>query len=202
MYPALVLALSYLVGAVPFANLFSRSIGGVDLRAFGSKTVSGSSLFKVAGFWPMAGAGVLDVAKGAFGPVIAGPGSHPTLGALAAGAAVVGHNWSPFLKGAGGRGVGASLGATAVLAWPGTVILAIGLASGKIAGQTGLGCFVAQALLTPLLGAVRGPSAALLGAVLVGPMLAKRVVGNERPKEPSPRTYINRLVFDTEAPAT
>src|SRR5439155_25573351 len=89
---------------VPFSNLMARRARGVDLRKFGSGTVSGTALYEVAGFGSLALAGVCDVLKGAVGPLLAGR-SRPRLRALAAGAAVAGHNWSPFLRGAGGRGI-------------------------------------------------------------------------------------------------
>src|SRR5436190_14384415 len=95
----IVLVFAYLLGAVPFSYLFARRLRGVDLRHTGTGTVSGTGLYRVAGFGPLAVAGVLDVAKGAFAVLIAGPG-RPGLAAAAGGAAVIGHNWSVFLRGA------------------------------------------------------------------------------------------------------
>ena len=70
--PAVVVASSYLAGAVPFSNLTARRTRGVDLRDVGNGTVSGTALYQVAGFGPLALGGVLDVAKGAVGPLLAG----------------------------------------------------------------------------------------------------------------------------------
>ncbi len=103
MSAAGILLLSFVVGSVPTTNLFARASRGVDLREIGIGTVSGTSLYRVAGFLPLAAAGILDIGKGALGPLLAGT-DRPVLAALAGGAAVVGHNWSPFLRGAGGRG--------------------------------------------------------------------------------------------------
>src|SRR2546423_13758476 len=102
--PSFVLAAAYLAGAIPFSNLIAKRRRGVDLRTIGTGTVSGTSLYEVAGFGALALAGVCDVAKGAVGPVLAGR-DRPALQATACAAAVAGHNWSPFLGGAGGRGV-------------------------------------------------------------------------------------------------
>src|SRR5689334_12362483 len=98
----LVLAVSFVAGSIPFSNFAARLSRGVDLRSVGTGTVSGTSLFRVAGFPALAAAGVLDVGKGALGPALAG-GDRAALAAVAGGLAVVGHNWSPFLRGAGGR---------------------------------------------------------------------------------------------------
>jgi len=159
--------------------------------------VSGTALYRVAGFPALAVAGIADVGKGALGPALAGSG-RPTLAAFAGAAAVVGHNWSPFLRGAGGRGVAPALGALLVQAWPGAVLLLGALVLGKAIGQTGLGGFVAELALAPVLGVVDGRAAALAGLLVAVPMLVKRVLGNGRPAEPGVHTYLTRLLYDRE----
>src|SRR5438093_3199320 len=109
MQAAAILVLSFAVGAIPFSYVAGRRARGVDLRTVGSGTVSGTALYRVAGFGPLAAAGVLDVAKGSVGPLLASR-NRPGLAALAGGAAVVGHNWSPLLRGAGGRGISPAIG--------------------------------------------------------------------------------------------
>jgi glycerol-3-phosphate acyltransferase PlsY len=186
---------------VPFSNLAARARAGVDLRDMGTGTVSGTALYSVAGFGPLAVAGVCDVAKGAVGPLLAGR-SRPGLAALALGAGVAGHNWSPWLRGAGGRGISPALGGLAVANWPGTVTLAAGLAAGRLARATGLGSFLADVALVPVLARSRGRPGALAGLAVVGPLLAKRVVGNRAPQRASARVYGHRLVYDRDpAPA-
>jgi glycerol-3-phosphate acyltransferase PlsY len=111
---------------------------------------------------------------------------------------VVGHNWSPFLRGAGGRGVAPALGALLVQAWPGAVLLLGGLVVGKALRQTGLGGFVAEVLLTPVLAVLEGAAGALAGAAVVVPMLVKRIAGNGRPTRKDARTYLTRLLYDRE----
>src|SRR5579875_2596468 len=60
-----ILACAYLAGAIPFSNLLAGRVSGVDLRRVGSGTVSGTGLYRVAGFRALATAGLLDIAKGA-----------------------------------------------------------------------------------------------------------------------------------------
>jgi len=192
-----VLVVAFVAGSIPFSNLAARLTHGIDLRTVGTGTVSGTSLFRVAGFPALAVAGILDVGKGALGPALAG-GDRATLAAFAGGLAVVGHNWSPFLRGAGGRGVAPAVGALLVQAWPGAVLLLGGLVVGKAFRETGLGGFVAEVLLTPALALYAGPSGALAGAAIAVPMLVKRVVGNGRPTHSDARTYLTRLLYDRE----
>jgi acyl phosphate:glycerol-3-phosphate acyltransferase len=192
-----ILLLSFVLGGIPFSNLAARLTHGVDLRRVGTRTVSGTSLYRVAGFPTLAIAGICDVAKGAAGPLLAGSG-RPVLAAFAGGLAVAGHNWSPFLRGAGGRGVAPAVGALLVNAWPGAVLLLGGLVAGKAAHQTGLGGFVAEIALAPALAITHGSSGALAGACVAVPMLAKRLMGNERPAEPTVRVYATRLLFDRD----
>lgn len=197
MPAAVVLVAAFLAGSVPCSNIAARLTRGVDLRTVGSGTVSGTGLYRVAGFPALAVAGVVDVAKGALGPALAGSG-RPTLAALAGAAAVAGHNWSPFLRGAGGRGIAPALGALLVQAWPGAVLLLVGLVAGKALGQTGLGGFVAEVLLAPFLLAVDGGTAALAGLAVVVPMLVKRVLGNGPPDDRALHAYVIRLLYDRE----
>src|SRR5579875_3837472 len=131
---AALVAASFLAGGVPLSNIAARRLAGADLRQVGSGTVSGTGLFTVGGFRPLAIIGPLEVAKGALGPLLAGR-ARPALAAAAASAAIAGHNFSPFLRGAGGRGLAPALGATLVLAPEGTALLAAGLAAGRAARE-------------------------------------------------------------------
>jgi glycerol-3-phosphate acyltransferase PlsY len=194
---AIAIGAGFAAGAIPFANIAARWSRGVDLRTVGTGTVSGSGLFEVAGFGPLAVAGVLDVAKGAVGPALAPPG-HPGIAAVAGAAAVAGHNWSPFLRGAGGRGISPAIGALLVQAWPGAAVLLGGLAVGRLAGQTALGSLAADALLVPILYRWGGRHAAAAGAAVLAPMLVKRLRGNAPIAGDRPATLLNRLLFDRD----
>ncbi|MBM3695255.1 MAG: glycerol-3-phosphate acyltransferase [Actinobacteria bacterium] len=196
---------AFLVGSIPFSYLTAKAVSGADLRRVGTGTVSGTGVGESSGFWPMALAGLLDIGKGA-AAVVPMAGSRPLLAAFGAGAAAAGHNWSPFLRGAGGRAISVAGGACLAMAWPGAVILALGLGVGRLCRLTGLGCFVAQAALPAGLALTAGwPSTvvdpavgAVLGAVLVGPMWLKRVLGNDPRRRTRPGVYLSRLLFDND----
>ena len=197
MAAAGILLLAFALGSVPVANLIATRTRGVDLRTRGSGTVSGTALYRVAGFrWLVVG-GILDVAKGAVAPVLAGA-DRPTIAALAGGLAVAGPNWSPFLRGHGGRGIGPAFGALAVNAWPGIAILAIPMVVGRALRETGAGTFVGEVLLAPALALVQGGCAALSGGAVALPMLVKRATSNAAPSAPGWRVYVHRVVFDRD----
>ena len=130
------------------------------------------------------------------GPLLAGDRS--AVAAIAGGLAVVGHNWSPFLRGAGGRGLSCALGALLVTAWPGAVLLIVGLLVGKFFGETAIGAFVAELVLAPVLAVWGGGTAALAGAAIALPMLVKRVLGNTPPTGDRRRAYVHRLIYDND----
>jgi len=192
---AVVLAVSFTGGSVPVSNIASLRLTGTDLRRTGTGTVSGSALYRVAGFRALAGAGLLDVAKGALGPLLAGRG-RPALAAAAGAGAITGHNFSPFLRGAGGRGLAPALGVLLVTAPEGCGVLLAGLGVGRCFRSSGLGCLLSYLALGPVLSITRGRAGRALAAVTVGPLLIKRVAGNQPPARQRPGVYLRRLVFD------
>src|SRR3954468_13609206 len=199
--PVVVLAAAYLAGAVPFSNLMAKRRRGVDLRTVGTGTVSGTSLYEVAGFGALATAGICDIAKGAVGPILAGR-DQPALQAAACAAAVAGHNWSPFLRGAGGRGISPAIGALGAAAPAGSAVLLGGMTVGRLSGETALGSLAADAVLVPVLARTDGRRGALAAAGVVATMLAKRLAGNAPvPRDDRARTYFNRLVYDRDSAA-
>lgn len=196
-----VLAVSagYLAGAIPFSNLIARATKGIDLRDVGTGTVSGSGLFYEAGLKPLLLGGVLDVAKGTVGPLLAGR-NRPTLAAVAGSAAVTGHNWSIFLKGAGGRGISPAMGSMLVNGWQGSLLLLTGIATGRIGRLTSVGAFVSYLVLVPAMKVGRGRNGAVAAAAVVAPMLIKRLAGNSPPgSDRLAWTLLVRLIFDQDS---
>jgi glycerol-3-phosphate acyltransferase PlsY len=169
------LAAAYLAGAVPVSNIVARMTRGVDLREFSSGVVSPSNLYRLAGLWPTVAAGLFEVGKGAVGPALAVRQPLWAL-SLAGFLAVTGHNWSPFLKGGGGRGLSTATGALAIVAWPGAVVLCAGLLIGAAVRHIYVGMSVALIALVPVLFLLRGSGGAIASAVVVLPIGAKTVV--------------------------
>ncbi len=105
------LIFSYLLGSFPSGYLISR-ISGKNVLKIGWRKTSGSNVFKNVGKWQGALTGILDVSKGylaIYGAQRLGFSSEIQI--FSGVAAVTGHNWSLFLKFAGGRGIGTFIGA-------------------------------------------------------------------------------------------
>lgn len=195
-----IIAAAYLAGAIPFSGWLAKALRDVDLRDYGTGTVSGTGLYRVAGLGPLLAGGILDVLKGTVGPAMAGR-ERPVLAALAGGTAVAGHNWSIFLGGAGGRGISVAMGSMLVNGWQGSVHLLAALAAGKAARSTSLGAFVGYVTLPAVMARYRGRDGLIAGCALLVPMLVKRVVGNQPlPTQDTARVALTRLLFDQDTP--
>ena len=166
-YVAAVLV-GYLLGSIPWGLLIARRTAKVDVREYGSGKTGATNVMRTAGRKAAVLAVILDISKGALAVVFAGliVGKEYMvvgefgLGALlaqilAALAAMVGHNWSVFLKFRGGSGVatyiGGLLGLFPMAALFGGEILLLGasltrfMSIGSIAGVVGT-----YAILVPL----------------------------------------------------
>jgi glycerol-3-phosphate acyltransferase PlsY len=192
-----VVTLAFGAGSVPFSQVTARLTRGVDLRAVGGGTVSGTALYRVSGFGPMAIAGVCDIAKGSIGSLLAGR-DRPVVAAVAGMAAVSGHNWSPWLGWAGGRGISPAIGALLPHRRAGAVLLLGGLALGRVMRQTALASLLADVALVPLLTRRGGKAGALAGAAVVVPMIVKRLLGNRPGGQVTAAVYARRLLFDND----
>ena len=111
----LLIVVAYFAGAIPSGVVLGRLARGVDLRGHGSGSIGTTNALRVFGWKISLGVLLMDLAKGAL-PVIAGRLLDlPTWAmALAAVAATVGHCWSIFIKGTGGKGV--ATGGAAIIA--------------------------------------------------------------------------------------
>jgi len=163
---------AYLAGSIPFGVLVARA-KGVDLRQVGSGNIGATNVARALGKgWAIA---VLlgDAAKG-FVPVWLGRrlGFPAAAVALAGLAAIVGHMFTLFLRGRGGKGVATSLG--------------VALALSPTAALIGFGVYLALFTATRLssLGSLLGvwtfslfftfhdaPPAPLVGLALAGAAL-------------------------------
>ena len=119
------LLLAYLVGSIPFGVVVGKLFYHVDVREHGSGNVGTTNVFRVLG--KKAGVAVLvcDMLKGYIPAFIAAyflRETDPWLVIFIAAAPVVGHMYSVFLKGRGGKGVATGAGVVIAL-----VPLAVGI---------------------------------------------------------------------------
>jgi acyl phosphate:glycerol-3-phosphate acyltransferase len=105
-----VFLIGYLLGSIPSAVVFSKLLKNDDIRRHGSGNPGTSNMMRTYGVVTGAPVLIIDVLKGLFGALI-GFWILGETGLYYGGLmAVVGHNWSIFLKFKGGKGVATSLG--------------------------------------------------------------------------------------------
>jgi len=105
------IVICYFIGAIPFCNIIAKIHSNKDLRKIGDRNPGGWNLvFNVSKIWGVTGI-ILDVLKGTLSYFLVLRITGMDIVALLAGcAAVAGHNYSPYLKFSGGKGVAATLG--------------------------------------------------------------------------------------------
>lgn len=104
--------ISYLLGAIPFAHIFTKLFSKKDILKIGWKKSSSSNVLANIGKVPALLTFLFDVLKGFIVVFIAKELGLPfEVLAIAGFLAVIGHNFSIFLNFNGGRGIATILGA-------------------------------------------------------------------------------------------
>lgn len=127
----LMIAVSFLAGALPFSVLVGRLALGTDIRAVGDGNPGATNVLKAGGAKWGALALVLDFLKGAIPVALANFmfGFHGVALMLIALAPVAGHAFSPFLRFRGGKAVATSGGV-----WCGLTIWEVPTVGGLLLG--------------------------------------------------------------------
>ncbi|NLE99461.1 MAG: glycerol-3-phosphate acyltransferase [Anaerolineales bacterium] len=195
---------SYLLGSIPTAYLAGRGLRQIDVRRYGSGTVSGSMVYEHVARWAVVPVGLFDVAKAAVPTWLGLRWGLGPRGALLVGmAAIMGHNWPVFLRFTGGRGLACFLGVLLVLFPWGAAWMLGALAAGWLLGDSAPWALAGLATL-PLLArslddlAIGAPAALMMLALT----LVKRLEANRRPL-PEPgndrrRVIVRRLFLDRD----
>jgi glycerol-3-phosphate acyltransferase PlsY len=144
-------AIGLLLGSIPFGLLLTRAAGLGDIRNIGSGNIGATNVLRTGRKGLAAATLLLDGAKGAAAVLIAQYWLGPQAGWIAALGAVLGHCYSIWLKGQGGKGVATGLGVLLAALWP-----------------VGAACCVIWLLMAWL---VRISSAAALAALAAAPIL-------------------------------
>jgi len=163
--------LAYLIGAIPFGVVIGKLFYHVDVREHGSGNVGTTNVFRVLG--KKAGVAVLvcDMLKGYIPAVIAAyflRETDPWLVIFIAAAPVVGHMYSVFLKGAGGKGVATGAGVVlALVPLAGGIIALVWVLLILVTRYVSLASLVATLLVPVFVFALGDPLPYLIAAVLV-----------------------------------
>jgi len=131
------MGVGYLLGSIPSGFLIVRVFSGQDVRQMGSGRTGGTNVMRAAGFWPGLLTALLDMLKATASVWIAKavlPLDIQPLGmALAGLCAILGHNYSLFLKFKGGAG-GAPCVGGAIGIWPWSGLIIVPLGAGVLFG--------------------------------------------------------------------
>lgn len=130
-YHILSAMVAYLLGSVPTGYLVARHSGNVDLLQYGSGKTGATNVLRAVGKKAAAAVLLGDYAKGIVAILVARliTGGDPVADLLAGLAAIAGHNYSPFLRFKGGRGVSTGVGTLSVIAPAAMLVAALLFAS-------------------------------------------------------------------------
>lgn len=197
---------AYLLGAVPTSLLVGRWLKGVDIRASGSGNVGASNLSEHAGRWIGIPVGLFDLLVKAALPILLAQflDQHITVQVAVGLAAVLGHNWSPYLNMTGGRGISTVIGVMlAFLMWQEIVIgiVLVGIIGTLWLKDMALWVFLMILVLPGLVFFFeRDGLIVILFGFLAIALLAKRLTANwERPEQGySWRVFLYRILWDRD----
>jgi glycerol-3-phosphate acyltransferase PlsY len=198
----LVIAVAYVIGSVPVAYLTGRITRGIDIRQVGSGNTGASNVWQSVSKPLVIPVGLAQIGQGLAAVLIAKAGGQGEgVQALAGIAAVIASDWNPWLRFAGGRGVGQTIGVLLALA-PFALAAFIVIALAGVALRA-IPQFVALALIaTPFAAAAAGGSRAAVAGCATITIIAmlKRVVANGVPaaQYERPSVWLTRLVYDRD----
>jgi glycerol-3-phosphate acyltransferase PlsY len=183
MIDLLLIVASYFIGAIPFGVIISRKFYGVDIRTVGSRNPGATNVWRTLGAKPGAATLALDALKGAAGIVACRFLLPGVLGVqVACGvAAIIGHNWSVFLKGSGGKGVATSAGVfIALMPAHAAIAIAVFLVFFRTTGHVSVGSMAAAVALAAATFVLKTPDLYRALVVLAAIMVLVKHVPNMR----------------------
>ena len=199
----LMVVFAYLLGSIPSGYLAGKWIKGIDLREYGSGTVSGSMVWEHVAKWAVLPVGIFDIFKGALPTWLSLKLGLSQQAAMVVGlTAVVGHNWPIYLNFQGGRGLSPFLGELFVLFPLGMLILLIGLGIGNRLKSPAVPLFTI--ILLPVFAALfDGPKSMLwlaLGMTIITVLKRLEANGRPLPEDPQERheVILRRIFLDRD----
>ena len=188
METALVIAFSFLVGSIPFGVVFTKS-RGIDLEKVGSGNIGATNVLRAAGKKVALMTLMGDILKGTAAVALArAVGTGTLVEGMAGLAAVAGHDFSPFMRFRGGKGVATSLGVILIYTpIAGILTVIIWLVTVLTMRYSSMGALVSFSLM-PVWVLLQGyPSEKLYTAIIISVLLVAKHSGN-----------IKRLIKGTE----
>lgn len=119
MHTIVILALAYLIGAVPSGYIIGRVFYGVNLKKVGSGNIGATNAYRELGAKAGLAVFLCDFMKGFIAVHLGMP--DPLLVLACAVFAIIGNDWSVFLKFKSGKGVACGVGVFAYICMPAVV---------------------------------------------------------------------------------
>ena len=146
---AVLLLAAYVIGSIPTGLIIGKLFFKTDVRNYGSKNIGATNTFRVLGLKAALPVFLGDAGKGALGVLLFY--TNPEWMIAGGLCAMIGHNWSIFLKFSGGRGVATGLGVLIALSpVVAAICFAVWAVIVKFTSFVSLGSIVA-AVLVPVL---------------------------------------------------
>lgn len=181
IYPLILIICAYLLGSIPFGFVIGK-MKGVDIRKYGSGNIGTSNVARILGKKAAISTLLGDGLKGLL-PVLAARllGLEEVWIVTVGLAAIVGHNWSIYLKLKGGKGVTTTYGAYLGIAWlPGLLTIAAWLLVTKVTKKSSLAALSSAALSPMFAFALKASQPTLIFAVVGAVMIYARHTENIR----------------------
>ncbi len=194
---------AYLLGSVPGAYIVARLLRGIDIRDYGSGSVSGTNIWHTISRRASIPVFLIDIAKGILPVLLAKRLEMDLPWQVAAGlAGIVGHNWPLFLRFHGGRGLVTAGGVALVIA-PGDLLVAgLVILAGFLFFRRFPLAVLLGVLVLPLAGLAFGePPPIIWGCLgILFLVILKRFQGNHPPPVSSGDKWlpVRRLLFDRD----
>lgn len=147
------LGMAYVIGSVPFGLFIAKAMCNIDIRSGGSGNIGATNVARMCGTKYGVIALALDMLKGLVPVLMVGAADFsPFFQGLVGLSALLGHMYSAFLGGKGGKGVATTIGVFAGLAFFPTLLAVLAcVAAIKISGFVSMGSLVLAAALPVLL---------------------------------------------------
>lgn len=184
-----IIVFGFFMGAIPTGYLVVKKYQGIDIRKFGSGNIGSTNVKRVAGAAASRMTQVVDLLKGAI-PVFLAiilervlhlPLERGALISMTGIAAILGHDFTPFLNFQGGKGVNTTVGSFLIIATVPTIIAIISYYFfRKVTRFVSVGS-LALAITIPIAGYFLGVQLSILiTSVLAGLLIFYRHRGNIR----------------------
>lgn len=203
MSAGLIVLGSYLIGGVSVAYLAGRLLGGIDLRRAGSGNLGPSNVWQQVSRPATIPVGLLEIGQGMLGIGIAKAADQSLGVQVAAGlATLAGHNWSPFLRLSGGRGIGPAIGFMMVLS-PVAFGVFVGIAVLGVVVRAVPQLVLAGIAAAPFVALAKGQAPEIVAALaLVAALIAAKRLLTNRPSLPPNadpiEVLLSRLFLDRD----